>query len=184
MLLRQNVTGFFILAGLVNVPFVYNVKTIRDGRSYCTRIVNVTQAEGKGICFTCTCSFKREEESPLDVQEKIDLWEKYAVVLKGTKEEDWKEAPGMDVSWYVPAKVHQSVSLTFLGTASGSARLAAMIPSQVSRHEKSRWNLSTILSLPLTADNCTSTALLVLFLPTRTCTPVRIYTPAIATRSS
>ncbi|KAG8631891.1 hypothetical protein KVT40_001031 [Elsinoe batatas] len=96
----HNVTGFFILGGLTNVPFVYNIKIIRDGRSYCTRIVNVTQAEGKGICFTCTCSFKTDEESPLDVQEDIDLSEKYAAVLRGKKEEDWPEAPGMDVKWY------------------------------------------------------------------------------------
>lgn len=97
----QNVTGFFILAGLTNVPFVYNVQTIRDGRTYCTRIVNVTQAEGKGICFTCTCSFKTAEDSPLDAQERIDLWDTYDVALKGTKPEDWEEAPGMDVPWYV-----------------------------------------------------------------------------------
>lgn len=92
-------TGFFILAGLVEVPFIYNVKTIRDGRSYCTRIVNVTQAEGKGICFTCTCSFKLSEDSPLDVQEHIDLEDKYGLVLDGKKETDWDEAPGMDVPW-------------------------------------------------------------------------------------
>ena len=97
----QNVTGFFILAGLTNIPFVYNVKTIRDGRSYCTRIVNVTQAQGTGICFTCTCSFKKSEESFLDVQEKIDLKAKYAQVLEGKREEDWQEAPGMDVPWSV-----------------------------------------------------------------------------------
>jgi len=93
------VTGYFILAGLTNVPFVYDVQTIRDGRSYCTRTVNVTQAEGKGICFTCTCSFKLPEESTLDAQEDIDIWGKYASVLDGTKEEDWPEAPGMDVPW-------------------------------------------------------------------------------------
>ena len=94
-------TGFFILAGLTTVPFIYTVKIIRDGRSYCTRIVNVTQAEGKGICFTGTCSFKMPEESPLDVQEKIDLDAQYSVALKGKRPEDWDEAPGMDVPWSV-----------------------------------------------------------------------------------
>lgn len=92
-------TGYFILGGLTQIPFVYNVKTIRDGRSYCTRIVNVTQAEGKGICFTCTCSFKSAEASPLDAQQDIDLWREYSVVLAGKKEEDWNEAPGIDVPW-------------------------------------------------------------------------------------
>lgn len=78
---------------------MYNVKIIRDGRSYCTRIVNVTQVEGKGICFTCTCSFKKEEDSPLDVQEHIDLETTYAAALQGGKPEDMDEAPGMDLPW-------------------------------------------------------------------------------------
>lgn len=82
------------------MPFVYKVHSIRDGRSYCTRIVNVTQAKGKGICFTCTCSFKKDEASPVEVQESVDLWEKYACVLKDKKPEDFNEAPGMDVPFY------------------------------------------------------------------------------------
>lgn len=93
-------TGFFTLEGLTYIPFVYKVHTIRDGRSYCTRIVNVTQAEGKGICFTCTCSFKLAEDSPLDVQDQVDIWQKYSKVLAGTKPEDWEEAPGADEPRY------------------------------------------------------------------------------------
>ena len=62
-------------------------------------MVNVTQAEGKGICFTCTCSFKLPEEGNLDVQEKIDLDKQYEVVLSGKKPEDWQEVSGMDVPW-------------------------------------------------------------------------------------
>lgn len=73
--------------------------SIRDGGSYCTRIVNVTQAEGKGICFTCTCSFKRAESSPLNEQEHVDVWKKYKVVLEGTKPEDFEQVPGVDVPW-------------------------------------------------------------------------------------
>lgn len=95
----QNVTGWFTLPGLTNMPFVYNVKTIRDGRSYCTRTVHVTQAEGKGICFTCTCSFKLPEDSPLDVQEEIDLESQYSIVLKGKQPTDFEHTPGMDVPW-------------------------------------------------------------------------------------
>jgi len=41
------------------------------------------------------------EESPLDVQEKIDLDAQYSVALKGKRPEDWDEAPGMDVPWLV-----------------------------------------------------------------------------------
>ncbi|THV85511.1 Thioesterase/thiol ester dehydrase-isomerase [Aureobasidium pullulans] len=96
----HNVTGFFVLAGDSSIPFIYRVQTIRNGRSYCTRLVNVTQAEGKGICFTCTCSFKLPEEGNLDVQEKIDLDKQYEVVLSGKKPEDWQEVSGMDVPWY------------------------------------------------------------------------------------
>ncbi len=96
----HNITGYFILPGLLDVPFVYKVHNIRDGRSYCTRIVNVTQASGKGICFTCTCSFKTEESSDLDAQEPVDVWSKYNSVLKGKKPDDFPEAPGMDVPRY------------------------------------------------------------------------------------
>jgi acyl-CoA thioesterase II len=96
----HNVTGWFILGGLIDVPFIYKVHNIRDGRSYCTRIVNVTQARGKGVCFTCTCSFKTDETSTLDVQEPMDLWRKYDSVLKGKTPDDFPEAPGMDVPRY------------------------------------------------------------------------------------
>jgi acyl-CoA thioesterase II len=96
----HNVTGWFILAGLLDVPFVYKVHNIRDGRSYCTRIVNVTQASEKGVCFTCTCSFKTEESSDLNAQEPMDLWQKYDSVLEGKKPDDFPEAPGMDVPGY------------------------------------------------------------------------------------
>ena len=85
---------------MISIPFVYKVHTIRDGRSYCTRIVNVTQAEGKGICFTCTCSFKTDETSTLEVQEHVDVWDKYKDVLEGKMPEDFAEAPGMDVPFY------------------------------------------------------------------------------------
>lgn len=96
----QNVTGNFLLPGFIDIPFVYKVHIIRDGRSYATRIVNVTQAQGKGICFTCTCSFKRPEESPLDIQEEVNVWHKYQDVLRGRRPEDFEECPGMDVPWY------------------------------------------------------------------------------------
>lgn len=96
----HNITGWFILPGLLDVPFVYKVHNIRDGRSYCTRIVNVTQASGKGVCFTCTCSFKTEELSELDARESIDLWQKYNSVLQSKTPDNFPEAPGMDVPRY------------------------------------------------------------------------------------
>lgn len=99
-MLLHNVTGNFILPGQCRVPFVYKVHQIRNGRSYSTRIVNVTQSEGQGICFTCICSFKRAESSPLEVQEDIDLWSTYASALQGKKPSDFEECPGMDIPWY------------------------------------------------------------------------------------
>lgn len=96
----HNTTGWFLQAGIIDVPFTYTVQNIRDGRSYCTRIVNVTQTSGKGICFTCTCSFKTEESSNLDAQEAVDLWNKFEVVLEDKKPNDFPEAPGMDVPSY------------------------------------------------------------------------------------
>lgn len=62
--------------------------------------MNVTQAEGKGICFTCTCSFKTDETSTLDVQEHVDIWDRYKAVLAGKSPEEFPEAPGMDVPFY------------------------------------------------------------------------------------
>lgn len=79
---------------------MYKVHNIRDGRSYATRIVNVTQARGKGVCFTCTCSFKTDETGNLDAQESINVWEKYDVVLKGKNPDEFPEAPGMDMPFY------------------------------------------------------------------------------------
>ncbi|QIW95765.1 hypothetical protein AMS68_001283 [Peltaster fructicola] len=96
----HSITGFFILGGLPLVPFVYKVDSVRNGRSYCTRTVNVTQAEGKGICFTCTCSFKIAERSDMEEQERVDLWNVYKDVLQDKRPEDFEEAPGMDVPWY------------------------------------------------------------------------------------
>lgn len=91
----QSVTGFFILQGYVDIPFVYSVRTIRDGKSYCIRQVEVTQDETAGICFTCTCSFKREDWNPLELQERVDLQGQYASVLgsPATKPEDLPDAP-------------------------------------------------------------------------------------------
>ncbi|GAB7357861.1 hypothetical protein MBLNU230_g0032t1 [Neophaeotheca triangularis] len=96
----HNVTGFFLLGGLPSVPFIYKVHTLRNGRSYAIRIVNVTQREGSGICFTCTASFKTAETSPLDKQAAVDIPSAYESVLAGKRPEDFEEAPGMDVPWY------------------------------------------------------------------------------------
>ncbi|KAK5122061.1 hypothetical protein LTR85_004307 [Meristemomyces frigidus] len=121
----HNITGFFILPGLTSVPFVYKVHVIRDGRSYATRIVNVTQAEGKGVCFTCTCSFKVAETSPLDVQEKVDIWDKYKSVLEGRTPMDFEECPGMDVPWYWERRKETGHNDAFPGLQARKVDMAA-----------------------------------------------------------
>ena len=54
-------SGYFVLPGLLDVPFTYRVRTVRDGGGYCTRAVDVTQDVSEGICFTSICSFKKPD---------------------------------------------------------------------------------------------------------------------------
>ena len=85
------------------------MQKIRDGYNYCTRSVTANQAAALGDMFTCTCSFKREESSPVDVQEQANLREVYREVLKGKEEEPMRHeaAPSNDSEWfykdYLPA---------------------------------------------------------------------------------
>jgi Thioesterase-like superfamily len=83
----QNMTGFFILPGKIDMPFTYKVRTLRDGGVYCLRAVEVFQEPYEGLapsigtiaeassnrrgvgqsqiptpCFTATISFKRKED--------------------------------------------------------------------------------------------------------------------------
>ena len=44
--------------------------------------------------------FKTAEMSRLDLQEKVDLWDKYKTVLRGKSPNDFPDCPGMDVPWY------------------------------------------------------------------------------------
>ncbi|KAF9630494.1 Acyl-CoA thioesterase [Lasiodiplodia theobromae] len=97
----HNVTGYFTLPGNTAFPFIYTVRVIRDGGRYCTRTVEVVQEHNKtGVCFTCTCSFKKEEAGAVDCQDQLDLWEEYKVALGNRRPDDWPEAPGVDSPWY------------------------------------------------------------------------------------
>ncbi|KAF1993019.1 acyl-CoA thioesteras-like protein [Amniculicola lignicola CBS 123094] len=100
--LIHNITGWFTLGGMPKEHFTYTVEKIRDGYNYCTRTVNATQDASKGIMFTCTCSFKREEGAPFEFQDTVDLKERYRDVLEG-KETDPLEhppAPAQDSEWF------------------------------------------------------------------------------------
>ncbi|KAF2682265.1 acyl-CoA thioesteras-like protein [Lentithecium fluviatile CBS 122367] len=94
--LIHNITGWFTLGGQPSEHFVYTVHRIRDGYNYCTRSVTVTQAAEKGTMFTCTCSFKREEGSPFDYQERVDLREQYRDVLRGKEDEPMEHPASPD----------------------------------------------------------------------------------------
>lgn len=98
--LLYNIVGHFHLPGSRTTPFVYKIARIRDGRSYATRNVAVTIQGQHEACFTATVSFKKAEESVLDVQEHVDLWKKYHCTLEGKRPSDFEDVPGMDVPWY------------------------------------------------------------------------------------
>ncbi|KAK8232402.1 thioesterase-like superfamily-domain-containing protein [Phyllosticta capitalensis] len=97
----NNVTGFFIFPGDTTRPFIYHVRNLRDGGRYCTRSVDVVQDPQRGVCFTCTCIFKVDEEpGDYDFQEPCDLAQKYGSALGDRRPEDWSEAPSVDSPWY------------------------------------------------------------------------------------
>jgi acyl-CoA thioesterase II len=60
--IAHSLHGYFILPGDLDVPIVYFVDRLRDGRSFSTRRVTAIQS-GKTI-FNLSASFHREEEGP------------------------------------------------------------------------------------------------------------------------
>ncbi|CBX93885.1 hypothetical protein IAQ61_003765 [Plenodomus lingam] len=83
----HNITGYFTLGGRPEEHYTYRVAKIRDGYNYITRAVSVSQVASHGAMFTCTCSFKREEDSPIDIQDIIHLKETYHAALEGRENE-------------------------------------------------------------------------------------------------
>lgn len=105
-------TGYFILPGAIDIPYVYRVRRIRDGGMYCLRGVDVYQnseaaAKGTSPCFIATISFKRSERwitkwVPFEHQNvsKDHIQTEYRDVLEGLRPEDHPEAPGADALWW------------------------------------------------------------------------------------
>src|SRR5947199_9981941 len=60
---------YFILPGDPQIPIIYEVERLRDGRSYTTRIVTAIQ-NGKAI-FSIMVSFHAEEQGSFDHQDKM-----------------------------------------------------------------------------------------------------------------
>ncbi|KAI9262367.1 thioesterase-like superfamily-domain-containing protein [Phascolomyces articulosus] len=51
--------NYFLVPGRSDVPAIYQVNRVRDGRSFATRVVTCTQ-QGKTV-IVCTCSFTRSD---------------------------------------------------------------------------------------------------------------------------
>lgn len=101
--LAHSLHGYFILPGDMKAPIIYEVDTIRDGRSFTTRRVVAVQ-HGRAI-FNMAASFQIEEEgvshqinmlnvphpdSLTNIQERLARWEKEGVKTPSVfRREDW-----------------------------------------------------------------------------------------------
>ncbi|OJZ88309.1 hypothetical protein ASPFODRAFT_43962 [Aspergillus luchuensis CBS 106.47] len=95
----HSVSGTFILGGLLDVPYEYTVRHLRDGKMYCTRSVDVRQANQ--ICFSCLCSFKRGEGQSGFSHQPAPVQERYASVIAGKKAEEYPVSPSVDADWWI-----------------------------------------------------------------------------------
>jgi len=81
--LIHSVTGYFTTIGLADEPFIYEVQTVRNGKNYCVRKVDVWQIEKSNICFSSICSFKRPEVHFLNIQRPRNLYREYSSLFGG-----------------------------------------------------------------------------------------------------
>jgi acyl-CoA thioesterase II len=98
--------GLFTRRGLVDVPFVYSVRELRNGGVYCFRAVDARQ--NGDTCFSCICSFKHRELHPYGHQPRIDK-RRYQGFLDKKQPTDHPIAPGLDAPWYVE-QVEQGIT--------------------------------------------------------------------------
>lgn len=92
-------TGTFILSGRLDVPYVYTVRHVRDGFMYCTRAVDARQ-DGK-ICFSCICSFKRDENQCDFHHQPPSVQERFRDVLSAKRPQDQPVSPSVDAEWWI-----------------------------------------------------------------------------------
>ncbi|KAH8426097.1 acyl-CoA thioesterase [Aspergillus melleus] len=98
--LIHDVTGTFILPGRLDVPYIYTVRHLRDGKMYCSRAIDVRQ--GGVICFSCLCSFKRDEKGPTTVNHQpSSAQERYRHILAAKRPEEQTVSPSVDVDWWI-----------------------------------------------------------------------------------
>lgn len=67
----QSLHSYFILAGSVDTPVVYQVQRIREGRSYATRYVTASQ-KGK-VIFVCSFSFAKPDTKNLNLSHQVEM---------------------------------------------------------------------------------------------------------------
>lgn len=91
-------TGTFIVGGRLDVPYVYSVRHIRDGFMYCTRAVDARQ-DGK-ICFSCLCSFKRDENQKNFHHQPPPAQGRFRELL-AKRPEDQPASPSVDADWWI-----------------------------------------------------------------------------------
>lgn len=92
-------TGTFTLPGRLDVPFVYAVRRIRDGKLYCTRTVDARQDDN--ICFSCVCSFKRDEKQQIFSHQPEAVQRRYKSILGGKPPEDHPSSPSVDADPWI-----------------------------------------------------------------------------------
>ncbi|KGQ01727.1 hypothetical protein PAAG_11579 [Paracoccidioides lutzii Pb01] len=64
------------LPGFDDTPFIFTVRHVREGLTYCLRAVDVSQ--GEGVYFSCLCSFKQaEQEHNFQYQQPGDMQQRY-----------------------------------------------------------------------------------------------------------
>lgn len=92
-------TGTFILGGRLDAPYVYTVRHLRDGFMYSTRAVDARQ-DGK-ICFSCVCSFKRDEKQRLFHHQTPPAQARFKELLSAKRPEDQPVSPSIDADWWI-----------------------------------------------------------------------------------
>lgn len=92
-------TGTFIVGGRLDIPYVYTVRHLRDGFMYSTRAVDVRQ-DGK-ICFSCVCSFKRDENQRLFHHQPLPAQARFKEVLSAKRAEEQPVSPSVDADWWI-----------------------------------------------------------------------------------
>ncbi|KAJ5835215.1 hypothetical protein N7447_001241 [Penicillium robsamsonii] len=107
-LIIHDMTGTFILGGRLDTPYVYTVRHIRDGLMYSTRAVDARQA-GR-ICFSCICSFKRDEKERPFQHQPTSAQARFDSILSAKRPEDQPPSPSVDAEWWIDAVRQGNIS--------------------------------------------------------------------------